>query len=559
MKNKIITNTIIFIFILSFVNIFKSIFGSGNVLIGVTVIITALTLMERDLTIAPFKNFFKILGINLFSVVFSTLAFKNPWSGIIFNFTALFVIGYFFSDNLKKSMIVPFGLQYFFMLFSPVEGRELVNRFIGLFAGSIFVMAIQFIINRDKVFKIGNKLIDKISDITLEKIRLIQENKNFEKENMQILESINYLKRVIYDKRVDDYYITSDGIIITDIIWSLERINIILDEISLDKNKEYYKGLVDYVYNEVKNIRDRRFELKDIENVKEYLGIKDINGDYVNEIVDLISILYKEVESIGILSDKEKKSIRKEYDIPYHFHNIVIHKRNFNINSEKVRYAIRLSIIGAFTAFIARFFNLSEGRWMCYTIFALIQPYEEISKEKIKDRVIATIIGGVIVLIAFVIVRNQIARSAIILLAGYLDPFSKNYRQKTVCVTVSAVASAALLGGTFKLVITRIIFVIIGALLTIIANKYIFPYKIKDIKKYLFDVYNSLINQMKEDIKEEHKDYSIRNLYLITGFIEEKMKIAIDINNDKKEINKFLEKNRLKVNTMYKGFVNIKK
>ncbi len=558
MKNKIITNTIIFIFIIAFVNIFQSLFGAGNSLVGVTIITTGLTLMERDLTIAPLKNFFKILGINLFSLVFSVLAIQNVWLGIIFNFIALFAIGYFFSGNLKKSIVVPFGLQYFFMLFYPAEGEVLFNRFIALIFGSIFIMLIQFVVNKDKLFKTGTKLIDKISNRILEKIKLIQDNKSFEKENIEILESINYLKRVIYDKRVDDYYLTSDGIIITDIIWVLERINMLLDGINIEKNKSNYKDLLNDIYNEVKNIKDRNLELKDIENIKLYLNREDLNKDYINETIDLINILYREVENISVLSEKEKKSIKKEYHIPYHFHNIAIHKRNFNIDSAKVRYAIRLGVIGAFTAFIAKFFNLSEGRWMCFTIFSLIQPYVEVSNERVKDRVIGTFIGGVIVLIAFGAIHNQTARAAIILLAGYLDPFSKNYKQKMVCVTVSAVASAAIIGGTVELVFERIIFVIIGATLTLFANKYIFPYKIKDMKQYLSEVYNSLISQMKEDIKEKHNDYSIRNLYLITGFIEEKMKLPLSIDKDNREINRFLKENKFEVSNIYKSFVTIK-
>ncbi|WP_288222050.1 FUSC family protein [uncultured Clostridium sp.] len=558
MKNKIITNTIIFIFIIAFVNIFQSLFGAGNSLVGVTIITTGLTLMERDLTIAPLKNFFKILGINLFSLVFSVLAIQNVWLGIIFNFIALFTIGYFFSGNLKKSIVVPFGLQYFFMLFYPAEGEVLFNRFIALIFGSIFIMLIQFVVNKDKLFKTGTKLIDKISNSILEKIKLIQDNKSFEKENIEILESINYLKRVIYDKRVDDYYLTSDGIIITDIIWVLERINMLLDGINIEKNKSNYKDLLNDIYNEVKNIKDRNLELKDIENIKLYLNREDLNKDYINETIDLINILYREVENISVLSEKEKKSIKKEYHIPYHFHNIAIHKRNFNIDSAKVRYAIRLGVIGAFTAFIAKFFNLSEGRWMCFTIFSLIQPYVEVSNERVKDRVIGTFIGGVIVLIAFGAIHNQTARAAIILLAGYLDPFSKNYKQKMVCVTVSAVASAAIIGGTVELVFERIIFVIIGATLTLFANKYIFPYKIKDMKQYLSEVYNSLISQMKEDIKEKHNDYSIRNLYLITGFIEEKMKLPLSIDKDNREINRFLKENKFEVSNIYKSFVTIK-
>ena len=557
MKNKIITNTIIFIFIISFVNIFQLLFGEGNSLVGVTIITTALTLMEKDLTVAPLKNFFKILGINLFSLIFSVLAIQNIWFGIILNFIALFVIGYFFCGNLKKSIVVPFGLQYFFMLFYPAEGTVLFNRFVGLVFGSIFIMLIQFIVNKDKVFKTGTKLIDKISNSLLDKIRLIQKNESFEKENLEIIESINYLKRVIYDKRVEDYYLTTDGIIITDIIWALERINILLDQINIEKNKSSYIDLLDDIYNEVKNIKDRNFELKDIENIKAYLNKAELDKEYINEFIDLMNILYREVENIGALSNKEKKSIKKEYDIPHHFHNIAIHKRNFNIDSAKVRYAIRLGIIGTVTVFIAKFFNLSEGRWMCFTIFSLIQPYVEVSKERVKDRVIATFIGGVIVLIAFGVIQNQTARAAIILLAGYLDPFSKNYRQKMVCITVSAVASAAIMGGTFELVITRIIFVVIGALLTLLANKYIFPYKINDMKQYLIEVYDSLINQMKKDIKENHNDYSVRNLYLITGFIEDKMKLSMSVANNK-ESNEFLSKNRLKVNNIYKSFVNLK-
>ena len=117
MKNKIITNTLIFIFIILFVNLFKIIFGPGNVLIGVTIITMALVLMEVDLTIMPVDNFFKILFLNLFSLVFSVLSIQNVWIGIILNFIGLFIIVYFLSGNLKKSMVIPFGLQYFFMIF----------------------------------------------------------------------------------------------------------------------------------------------------------------------------------------------------------------------------------------------------------------------------------------------------------------------------------------------------------------------------------------------------------------------------------------------------------
>ena len=71
-----------------------------------------------------------------------------------------------------------------------------------------------------------------------------------------------------------------------------------------------------------------------------------------------------------------------------------------------------------------------------------------------------------------------------------------------ICVTVSAVASAAMAGGTIDLVFKRILLVLIGASLTLLANKFIFPYKIDDMKKYLIETYSSLIKQMKYNIKK---------------------------------------------------------
>lgn len=557
MRKKIISNTIIFIFIILFVTIFKSIFGEGNSLVGVTIVTAALTFMGRDLTASPFKNFIKILLVNLFTLLFSVLAVQNIWIGIFSNFIALFVIGYLFSYNIKKSLVVPFGLQYLFMIFYPAEGEILFNRFLSLIFGSVFIMLLQFIVNRDKVFKVGGKILDNISNNILLKIKAIQENRSFNEENIRIIESINSLKGMIYDKRIDDYYLTNDATISTDILWALERINILLDSINKLENKDKYKGLLNDVYNEVTIIKNKNFESSNIEILKDNIYNDEIDKIYINEFINLINILIREVKEINELSKKEKSYVKKDYDIPHHFHKVTVFKRNFNIDSSKFRYAVRLGIIGAFTIFLAQYFNLSEGRWMSFTIFSLIQPYSEVSYNRVKDRVKATVIGGLIVLIAFGLVKNHTARGFIILLAGYLDPFTKSYKGKMICITVSAVASAAVVGGTTKLVLTRIVFVIIGAILTLLANKYILPYKIKDMHKYLIEIYSSLINQMKEDVLKDHNDYSIRNLYLITGLIEDKMKISISEKN-KVELIEFLNSKREVINNIYGYYINIR-
>ena len=64
MKKKVISNTIIFLVILLFVKGFEVIFGSNNSLVGVTIIISILVLMQEDLTKNLSSNLNKLLFMN---------------------------------------------------------------------------------------------------------------------------------------------------------------------------------------------------------------------------------------------------------------------------------------------------------------------------------------------------------------------------------------------------------------------------------------------------------------------------------------------------------------
>ena len=65
LKNNIISKTILFIAIMIFVVIFKSIFGEQNTPVGIATVITLLMLLGKDLTQNPIKNFLILAGINL--------------------------------------------------------------------------------------------------------------------------------------------------------------------------------------------------------------------------------------------------------------------------------------------------------------------------------------------------------------------------------------------------------------------------------------------------------------------------------------------------------------
>ncbi|AYE35192.1 FUSC family protein [Clostridium septicum] len=554
-KGKIISNTITFIGIMVFINIFQKMFGSENTLVGVAVITASLTLLERDLTIEPFKNLTRLLALNLVLGYFAFWSSNNIWLGIVLNFISLFMIAYLLSYKLRKSIVVPFGLQYLFMLFSPVYGEGFKNRILSLIFGAFFIMALQFLTNKDKLSKVGGKKVHKIYHELLVKISILKiggtrESKKLNKVNINILEDINNIKRMVYDKRINNFYLTNHGKITTNIVCTLERLNILLDTIELQRDKNDYILFLGDMYNVISKIQDSTLKLEDLEALEEKYKDSDLNKIHVHEFVVLIEELIENLLEIFNLDKASRNVVDTSISVPDNFKKITLHKRDLKFDSVKLTYAIKLAVAGSLTAFLTGYFNLSEGRWMCYTIFSLIQPYSETCKSKASQRLQGTLIGAIIIFVAFNLIENQTARLFIILLAGYLNPFATSYRNAIICVTVSAVAGAAIIDGTNKFVINRIIFVGIGTIISLIINRYILPYKIEDGKKDLIKTYGEVINHMFNSMGDRNLDESIRNLFLIPSLIEEKLKIT-NFGTQSLEEKEFIYNQRRLVNSIY--------
>ena len=115
MKKLIISKTLIFIFVILFVSAFEAVFGKDNVLIGVTTVVALLMYLERDFTVSPWKSLMMILAVNLSQGIFGQLALMNPWIGLFVNIIAMFIVGYFFTSNIKGPIHIAVGLQYLFI------------------------------------------------------------------------------------------------------------------------------------------------------------------------------------------------------------------------------------------------------------------------------------------------------------------------------------------------------------------------------------------------------------------------------------------------------------
>ena len=538
-KKLIISNTILFVAILLFINVFNMLFGAMNSVVGVTIITGALTLLQKDLTASPVENTINLIVINLFTGVMAYIASMNMWVGIPVNFIALFVVGYLFSSNLKVAVVIPFGLQYLFMLFTPVQGNELMFRMCGLIFGGFFMMALQFLANKNKLKKNFKIMIIAIIE------NLISDINTNNSSYGDITEKINKIKKIVYESRKKSFYICGIGKRVTNIIYLLERMNIIISENDMNFAKEEKIYLLNILSDLKEGILS---ETLDSIKIQKFEGVSKPKN---SELIRCARSLAKEVKHLnGVKSSVDLQPI----DIPEKFQIIKIMKENFKISSLRVSYGLRLAIVGAVSILIVDMFNIPEGKWIVYSIFSLTQPYAEASKIRARQRIEGTLIGAFIVVVSFAIIQDSSMRGMIILFAGYLNPYVKDYKKLIVLVTISAVASTVVSGGALGLAISRVLFVIFGAILSVIGSKFIIPFHIKDGNNEIKENYIKIIDTMKADIKEGTNENIIKSLYLLPAFFEEKMKTTNICEVELSDMNSFAKEKRKVLNEVYSKY-----
>lgn len=558
-KKTIISNTILFVVIIGFIMGFGALFGNENILIGVSTITAMLMLLERDLTIHPIGNTVKFVLLNLFIGIAAFLAGFNVWLAVPINFITMFVLSYSLLYNLKNPLYLPFSLQYLFILATPVAIDQMPLRLTSLVFGALAIMGLQMLVNRNKITKSGDKKVQAIFTALVEKIKQMKKGENHESIDQQIAADIHSLRSMIYDKREENFYLTEEGRIKLNLSASLEKINVLLNKITKEEAKqEILEDLIHCLQLAADSLNDEKtftkLEESFIQILNKYKHEKN-HSLLVLRMLNNIDFLKDSLADLKSLGKEQYNLVRRLEQIPKKFQKVTLTGAPSHTNSIKLSYAVRMAVGISVSGFIVDFFNIEEGRWMMFTVLSVIIPLYEQSRQKMRDRVFATVIGAILVTILFMIFQGSTARSILLMTAGYLMNYIKVYRYSTIIVTFSAIGAAALITGTTEiLTVNRILLVVAGVILALLINKFIFPYKLEDANSDLQAMYDDTIHEMLKEASDKAKgggsNQSIKNLLIITNMIEDRLKLNNQEMKNEKGLN-WLKHQRRAACTIY--------
>lgn len=522
-KNKkeiislIFSKTLIFLVVVLLVSTFKGMFGEENSLLGVTSIVLMLVLLPKDLTIHPLKNLFGLIGLNLVFGVCALLVSQNLILALILNFAVLAFIGYYFSYELQSPVNSLFALHYLLLMTSPVPSADLPVRFLALIAGPVLIMAAQLLANKNKLSKSRNKIFNSIFDNILLKIELIKSNKDTVNTDKALSISINELKSCVFNSGKSKLNLTECGRNTLTILSCLEKINILLDNI---KSSNVNSKLLYDIATVLKDIKDKKSSISISELKNKY---KDNNSTDVYDFINTVKALNSEIKDYSNVNNKEEDA-KVKLSLDDEFKDSTIHKRHFKLEETRLAYGLRLGIVVSIIYFVITLFNIEYGDWALYTAFTLTQLHSEYTVSRTKKRVIGTILGAILIGVLFNLIPDPTLRTLMLVSAGYIMSYMSDYRNMVIFITFSSVASAALsVTNPNFIIMNRVVFVIIGAVIAIVASKLLFPRHLSNEEKNLNNIEIKVLNKMMERVllnRDEKSESSVAILSLVPSLID---------------------------------------
>lgn len=193
--------------------------------------------------------------------------------------------------------------------------------------------------------------------------------------------------------------------------------------------------------------------------------------------------------------------------------------QNFSLDSTMFRHSLRLAIAIVFAYLLGFIFDIQNTYWILLTIIVIMRPSYGLTKERSKDRIIGTLIGGAVA-VGIVLITQNVVIYGILALVSLIFAFAliqQNYKFAAALITISIIFVYSFINpNAFEVIQYRVIDTIIGSTIAVIANYIVVPsWEANNLKQVLLNALKRnkeylLATQMLYQDPSEHKlSYSL--------------------------------------------------
>ena len=185
-----------------------------------------------------------------------------------------------------------------------------------------------------------------------------------------------------------------------------------------------------------------------------------------------------------LLKDKEKridtnlKPMDAERFLTTQEYDLKTLQDNLDLKSPIFRHSLRITITMLVGFLVGKIFDFQNAYWILLTIAVIMRPGYALTKERSKQRLYGTLIGGAIAVSIVLLIQNKVlfAVLAIVSLVLAFSMIQKNYKTAAAFITLNVVFVYSLLRpDVLEVIQFRVLDTLVGAGLAFIANKFLWP------------------------------------------------------------------------------------
>lgn len=507
-------------------------FGEKNIMLAFPIALTSAVLGRQNFKVKTFNKTIRIILMDLIIVTLAYISRLNIFIGIFINFISIFLIMYTITSPYDPTFYKPFIMLYAFTQYAWVPLNKMPARYLSVIFGVLVIVICNKIVNEINEKSLLGKSIYKALSLISEGLKDILEGNYTKKKELECTNIMRALAYKVYVSRYKDYLTTNLGQIQFKIFMDIEHLNLFLRKIEegyshKDITKREIEELISLL-EQIKKFSNGNINVEQVVNeTNRYVNKYIKEAKYGYEISVILINLSKNINSLNAVDRREINKVYEKWQRSYLDKTRYTFKEYFRKDSIRFKFAMRMAITLTLSLFVGEILGFYKIIWAIITIMSVIQPYYEDTLKKTKDRVVGNTIAIIFTGVAINLIDNKFVTIAILIASLYLLYAFKEYHKISLFAAIASISVSSLSNNINELLLYRIAYVIVGVLIVIIANKYIFPYKLQDGIRQLEEKvkrYNEmLLKEGKLYLQDEGDIHIVRDIIIHLTLMNQKL------------------------------------
>ena len=466
--------SLFFVLICVFVSGFSRAFGPENNLVGVIIIVLALTMLSRDLSVRPVWNLGVVAACTLAMGAFSFLSVwtGNPYIGAVLNFSFVFGACFYAMHDLNSPMHFPFLLGYAFMLSVPVTAEGLPLRLLALVAGSVFVVGLNVLFHYASK---GRREREGMAAICEEVASLcVSAKAGAATDTGRLDELCGRMDGYLYERLKSRFLSRPGDRRMLDIVVSLQVVGTV---VSLrERDPAVLDGIAD-IANRMSSYQKGEDMQPLLDSIDSFLRDRPESDPETRAALRLLR------DQLWRLSFSTSADRFDTADIPASFRIGTVLRESLRRDSARFTFSFRMALMFSLCAFVWQYTGDDNAKALAFTTIAMVQPYLEGTARRAALRLVGTVAGILAAIASLVVAGGDLAVLTVIMLVSnyvFTVVSPKRYDVMMGFVTLSSLLTAIMTNPPETILTERVAFIFAGVLIASVANRVILPYRLSD-------------------------------------------------------------------------------